>query len=218
MAIHLGRLSPDASSNQPERRRGNAPERRCAHGRSGALAAPIRSCSWRGLPCRACRQTRGALLPHRFTLAARPLARRGGGLLSVALSLGSPPPDVIRRHISMEPGLSSVRPASGGIAVRPLAAAIRPTGFSKIRDVSPPASSQSLRGGGKSCGERLFAAPQVSRKQRALVLAAVWRGEERRRHVLLEAVAPAGGLSQSRWSRERKSAGVPAAGSGGQVP
>jgi len=30
-----------------------------------------------------------------------------GGLLSVALSLGSPPPDVIRHRVSMEPGLSS---------------------------------------------------------------------------------------------------------------
>ncbi|CDI09070.1 protein of unknown function [Agrobacterium pusense] len=30
-----------------------------------------------------------------------------GGLLSVALSLGSPPPDVIRHRISVEPGLSS---------------------------------------------------------------------------------------------------------------
>jgi hypothetical protein len=30
-----------------------------------------------------------------------------GGLLSVALSLGSPPPEVIRHRTSMEPGLSS---------------------------------------------------------------------------------------------------------------
>ena len=30
-----------------------------------------------------------------------------GGLLSVALSLGSPPPGVIRHRMSMEPGLSS---------------------------------------------------------------------------------------------------------------
>ena len=30
-----------------------------------------------------------------------------GGLLSVALSLGSPPPDLIRRRVSVEPGLSS---------------------------------------------------------------------------------------------------------------
>ncbi len=32
-------------------------------------AAPIRSCSRWGLPCRPCHQGRGALLPHRFTLA-----------------------------------------------------------------------------------------------------------------------------------------------------
>ena len=38
-----------------------------------------------------------------------PLPRKRGGLLSVALSLGSPPPDVIRRRVSMEPGLSSAR-------------------------------------------------------------------------------------------------------------
>jgi len=37
---------------------------------------------------------------------------QSGGLLSVALSLGSPPPEVIRRRIRMEPGLSSV--LSGG--------------------------------------------------------------------------------------------------------
>ena len=29
---------------------------------------PIRSCSWRGLPCRPCHQVRGGLLPHPFTL------------------------------------------------------------------------------------------------------------------------------------------------------
>ncbi len=33
--------------------------------------------------------------------------RRRGGLFSVALSLGSPPPDVIRHRSSLEPGLSS---------------------------------------------------------------------------------------------------------------
>jgi len=35
------------------------------------------------------------------------LPAQEGGLLSVALSLGSPLPDVIRHHISVEPGLSS---------------------------------------------------------------------------------------------------------------
>ncbi len=36
-----------------------------------------------------------------------PCGEPPGGFLSVALSLGSPPPDVIRRRVSMEPGLSS---------------------------------------------------------------------------------------------------------------
>jgi hypothetical protein len=41
-------------------------------------AAPIRSCSRWGLPCRPCCQERGALLPHRFALA------RGTSLLAQA--------------------------------------------------------------------------------------------------------------------------------------
>src|SRR6266705_447489 len=40
-------------------------------------AAPIRSCSRWGLPCRLRRRRRGALLPHRFTLAAG-FSPRGG--------------------------------------------------------------------------------------------------------------------------------------------
>ena len=36
-----------------------------------------------------------------------PLPRKRGGLLSVALSLGLPPPAVSRHRVSMEPGLSS---------------------------------------------------------------------------------------------------------------
>src|SRR5580704_1092718 len=67
---------------------------------------PIRSCSRWGLPCRRRCRRRGALLPHLFTLAAAYATRRGG-LFSVALSLGSRPPDVIRHRLSMEPGLSS---------------------------------------------------------------------------------------------------------------
>ena len=83
--------------------------------------APIWSCSRWGLPCRLRCRRRGALLPHPFTLAAgrSPL----GGLLSVALSLGSPPPAVNRHRVSVEPGLSSPRQVS------PLRkAAIRPSG------------------------------------------------------------------------------------------
>ncbi len=111
MAIHLGRASPRASSNQPGRRCGNAFRSRP---KPQSCAVPIRFCSRRGLPCQPCRQRCGALLPHPFTLTlSRSTADRAmaasGGLLSVALSLGSPPPDVIRRRVSVEPGLSSTR-------------------------------------------------------------------------------------------------------------
>ncbi len=64
--------------------------------------------------CRAVRVAASAVRSYR-TLS--PLPRRipkdprCGGLLSVALSLGSPPPDVIRHRLFMEPGLSSPDPA-----------------------------------------------------------------------------------------------------------
>ena len=86
-------------------------------------AAPTWSCSRWGLPCHPRCRGRGALLPHPFTLTP-PKNRWGpkvpflppkravlwrGGLLSVALSLGSPPPAVNRHRVSVEPGLSSPR-------------------------------------------------------------------------------------------------------------
>jgi hypothetical protein len=100
MTIHLGRPSPDASRDLPGRRRENPPGDGLA---AGSPVAPMRSCSRWGLPCRSRCRSRGALLPHPFTLAGP----RAGGLLSVALSLGSPPPDVIRHRVLVEPGLSS---------------------------------------------------------------------------------------------------------------
>lgn len=66
-------------------------------------ATPIRPCSRWGLPCRDRCRPRGGLLPHPFTLTRS----EPGGLLSVALSLRSPSPDVIRHRVSVEPGLSS---------------------------------------------------------------------------------------------------------------
>ena len=68
-----------------------------------------RFCSWWGLPCRNCCQPRGALLPHPFTLTNlfKYCPQIIGGLLSVALSLGSPPPGITRHHCFVEPGLSS---------------------------------------------------------------------------------------------------------------
>jgi hypothetical protein len=80
-------------------------------------AAPIWSCSRWGLPCRFRCRSRGGLLPHRFTLAS-PASWRGG-LFSVALSLESPPPDVIRHRVSVEPGLSSPGGCPPSAAIRP---------------------------------------------------------------------------------------------------
>src|SRR5260370_14146488 len=80
-------------------------------------AAPIWSCSRWGLPCRFRCRSRGGLLPHRFTLTGP--ANRAGGLFSVALSLGSPPPDVIRHRVSVEPGLSSPNGCPSGAAIQP---------------------------------------------------------------------------------------------------
>ena len=103
-AIHLGRRLPGASSNLPGR---PDPDTGPEHHRlrADARAVPIRFCSRWGLPCHSGCPERGALLPHRFTLTSS-LAGRGG-LFSVALSLRSPSPDVIRHRMSMEPGLSS---------------------------------------------------------------------------------------------------------------
>ncbi len=49
---------------------------------------------------------------------ARVSPRQAGGILSVALSLGSPPPGVTRHRTSVEPGLSSPR-AQRRAAIRP---------------------------------------------------------------------------------------------------
>ena len=74
--------------------------------------APIWPCSGWGLPCRFRCRSRGALLPHPFTLACS-RKRDIGGLLSVALSLDLRPAGVTRHPCFVEPGLSS-RPKSRG--------------------------------------------------------------------------------------------------------
>ena len=70
--------------------------------------------------------------------AGRVTATCTGGLFSVALSLGSPPPEVIRHRIPVEPGLSSAIPG-----FRPgSAAAVRPSGDPSVADNH--ATSQAL--------------------------------------------------------------------------
>src|SRR5690606_24916034 len=58
---------------------------------------PIRSCSRRGLPCRPCRQVRGGLLPHPFTLTPQDRSPAGrfalcGALPGIAPGGRYPPP------------------------------------------------------------------------------------------------------------------------------
>ena len=134
-AIRLGRPLPDASRNQP----GRLVRKRLELFR--ARAAPIRSCSRWGLPCRPRCRVRGGLLPHLFTLTSAGATRYPripptlrwstgrirrpcrGGLFSVALSLRSPPPVVDRHRFSVEPGLSSPSETPGA-AARPTGAAV----------------------------------------------------------------------------------------------
>ena len=94
-------------ATDPDDRPGNRPALSTLAG-DGAVV-PTWSCSRWGLPChRRCRR-RGAPLPHPFTLTRRHgrSHAQASGLLSVALSLGSPPPGVTRHRVPVEPGLSS---------------------------------------------------------------------------------------------------------------
>ncbi len=78
MTISLGRVLPRASNALP--------------GGSTARATPslpMWAFSQWGLPCHACHQARGELLPHLFTLTGD--QGHLGGSFSVALSLGFPP-------------------------------------------------------------------------------------------------------------------------------
>ncbi len=75
MTIHLGCTLPHTSCNQPGPRRENAPAAPAPKAQA-RRAAPIRSCSRWGLPCHACYQARGALLPHPFTLTRLPRKAR----------------------------------------------------------------------------------------------------------------------------------------------
>ena len=110
MAIHLGRPLPDASRDLPGRRRGNAPRRRPAC-RPYSVLLPVGFTVPPPSPGARC-----ALTAPFHPCPPRPEGLRPGGLLSVALSLGSPPPGVTRHRVSVEPGLSSPgrpKPAEG---------------------------------------------------------------------------------------------------------
>ena len=109
-AIHLGRTLPAASCNQPGRLAGNSLAA-CPSRHPYSVLLPVGFAMPPLLPVRAVGSypTLSPLPRHIsavYPQKSRPISRRGG-FLSVALSLGSPPPDVIRHRVSMEPGLSS---------------------------------------------------------------------------------------------------------------
>src|SRR5208283_1373072 len=99
-AIHLGRTLPPASRDQPGRRTGNRSAPMLTHGAGHpySVLLPV------GF-------TLPSLLPERRCALTSPFhpypGRTRRRYVSVALSLGSPPPAVSRHRISVEPGLSS---------------------------------------------------------------------------------------------------------------
>src|ERR1700730_17388560 len=107
MAIPLGRPLPAASSNQPGQRSGDGSKDSSAEKR---LASPLFGFA----PGGACHAAHVAMRAVRSYRTVSPLPC--GGLFSVALSLGLPPPEVIRHRVSVEPGLSSTAKA---VAIRP---------------------------------------------------------------------------------------------------
>jgi len=102
MAIPLGRPLPSASRDRPGWQRGNAPAG-CPACHPYLVLLPVGFTVPLPLPV-----ARWALTPPFHPCRPmRPKANRVGGLFSVALSLGSPPPAVSRHRVSVEPGLSS---------------------------------------------------------------------------------------------------------------
>jgi hypothetical protein len=113
-----GRLKQPTRANRP----GDGPE---APGRLASLLFGLAP----GGACHAAGVAAGAVRSYRTFSPLPAVGPRGppsGGSLSVALSLGSPPPDVIRRRVYVEPGLSSAcsekRRPSGRLARREIGA------------------------------------------------------------------------------------------------
>jgi len=94
--IHLGQSSPTASSNLPGSPLGT--------GGADKPRTPLFGLAPGGVYRAAnCYQSRGALLPHHFTLTAKVLKTMAGGIFSVALSMGSRPPGVTWRLVRRSP-------------------------------------------------------------------------------------------------------------------
>ena len=94
--IHLGQPSPTASSNLPGSPLGT--------GGADKPHTPLFGLAPGGVYRAAnCYQSRGALLPHLFTLTGQSPKTVSGGIFSVALSMGSRPPGVTWRLVRRSP-------------------------------------------------------------------------------------------------------------------
>ena len=109
MIISLGRRLPDASSGLPGGS-GEPPFRRPDRGLPGRRRLPIWPCSGWGLPSSRCHHRDWCALTAPFHPYP---ARRRGGLLSVALSVGSPPLAVSQHPALRSPDFPPRRPAVG---------------------------------------------------------------------------------------------------------
>jgi len=107
MAIHLGRPLPSTSRDLPGQQRENTPAGQSPACRPYSVLLPVGFALPPPLPAARCALT-APFHPYPSAPPAWPGASKGG-LLSVALSLGSPPPGVTRHRVSVEPGLSSRR-------------------------------------------------------------------------------------------------------------
>ena len=129
MTIPLGRPLPDASRDRPGWRGGNASDPEVRH--PYLVLLPVGFALPPPLPAARCALT----APFH---PCRP-ANRVWRYVSVALSLRSPSPDVIRHRISVEPGLSSPRGSgerpSGRLAEQDRARSGR--GVNPVRSDSP---------------------------------------------------------------------------------
>ena len=124
MTIPLGRPSPGASRDRPGWQLGSEPGGQCPPRHPYLVLLPVGFAVPLPLPGTRCALT-APFHPCRRGFACQPreghMRRSAGGLFSVALSLGLPPPGVTRHRASMEPGLSSpgLAPEGGHPAVWP---------------------------------------------------------------------------------------------------
>jgi hypothetical protein len=132
-AIPLGRILPSASRNQPGWR-----------GRKQPRGFPLAPSLFGLAPGGVCRAAPVASRAVGSYPTLSPLPRQNpkasaGGLLSVALSLGLPPPAINRHRVSMEPGLSS--PAAFRLLL------VRPPGqlAMRIKVLSPENANEKAR-------------------------------------------------------------------------